>query len=101
MDVNGLPIEGFQSINLSAGLGATPPLPASMMKSGLEADGREGRDTSAVTESEMEHIILEYKAAQSAREAEAVLDRRVPEGQMSRVLDGLENDFFSSSPHRS
>ncbi|MDE6014389.1 MAG: hypothetical protein K2H41_01635 [Acetatifactor sp.] len=95
MDVNGLPIEGFQSLNLSAGLGATPPLPASMMKSGLEADG------SAVTESEMEHIILEYKAAQSAREAEQVLDRSVPEGQMSRVLDGLENDFFSSSHHRS
>lgn len=98
MDVNGLPIEGFQSLNLSAGLGATPPLPASMMKSGLEADGG---DTSPVTESEMEHIILEYKAAQSAHEAEQVLDRRVPEGQMSRVLDGLENDFFSSTPHRS
>lgn len=95
MDVNGLPIEGFQSLNLSAGLGATPPLPASMMKSGLEADGRADGDASAVTESEMEHIILEYKAAQSAREAEQILERSVPEGQMSRVLDGLENDFFS------
>ena len=94
VDVNGLPIEGFQSLNLSAGLGATPPLPASMSKSGLSADGAD-RETAAVTESEMEHIILEYKAAQTARDAERVLEKSVPEGQMSRVLDGLENDFFS------
>lgn len=94
MDINGLPIEGFQSLNLSAGLGATPPLPASMMKTGPDADAAH-RETAGVTESEMEHIILEYKDAQTARDAERVLEKSVPEGQMSRVLDGLENEFFS------
>ncbi|MCM1101359.1 MAG: hypothetical protein NC079_06030 [Clostridium sp.] len=86
MDINGLPIEGFQSINLSAGLGAVPPLSASLR------DDDEG--TADVTESEMEHIILEYKAAQTAKEAEKVLKRNAPDGRMSRILDGLEDEFF-------
>lgn len=86
MDINGLPIEGFQSINLSAGLGAVPPLSASLR------DDSEG--TADVTESEMEHIILEYKAAQTAKEAEKVLKKNASDGRMSRILDGLEDEFF-------
>lgn len=95
MDVNGLPVEGFESVNLTAGLGAMPPLSASMQVPVVGAAAESMPETAEITESEMEHIILEYKAAQSAREAEEVLDKYVPEGQMDRVLDGLENDFFS------
>ncbi len=95
MDVNGLPIEGFQSINLPAGLGAAPPLPAAMQTPVAAPGVWNGRESDAVTESEMEHLILEYKAARSAEEAEKVLEQKVPEGQMGRVLDGLEEDFFS------
>lgn len=94
MDVNGLPIEGFQSINLTAGLGMAPPLSASMQVPVLAPAVEDGRETDAVTESEMEHIILEYKAARSAKEAERVLEEMVPDGQMGRVLDGLEEEFF-------
>lgn len=40
MDVNGMPIEGFYSTNLPAGLGAAPPLPAAWP---VEApDGKQG-----------------------------------------------------------
>ena len=95
MDTNGLPIEGFQSINLTAGLGAAPPLSASMQVPVVTAGVEDLTESDHMTESEMERIILEYKAAQNAKEAEEVLDKHVPDGQMSRVLDGLENDFFS------
>lgn len=95
MDTNGLPIEGFQSINLTAGLGAAPPLSASMQVPVVTSEVESLPETDHMTESEMERIILEYKAAQNAKEAEEVLDKHVPDGQMSRVLDGLENDFFS------
>ncbi len=95
MDTNGLPIEGFQSVNLTAGLGAAPPLSASMQVPVVTSEVESLPETAGITESEMEHIILEYKAAQNAKEAEEVLEKNVPEGQMGRVLDGLENDFFS------
>lgn len=95
MDINGLPIEGFPSVNLTAGLGAAPPLSASMQNPAVNSGAEDLSETEGMTESEMEHIILEYKAAQSAKEAENVLDKHVPEGQMGKVLDGLENDFFS------
>lgn len=95
MDVNGLPVEGFESVNLTAGLGAMPPLSASMQVPVVGSEVESLPETAEITESEMEHIILEYKAAQSAKEAEEILDKHVPEGQMDRVLDGLENDFFS------
>ena len=95
MDTNGLPIEGFQSINLTAGLGAAPPLSASMQVPVVTSAVDDLSETDSVTESEMEHIILEYKAAQSAKEAEKVLEKHVPDGQMGRVLDGLEDSYFS------
>lgn len=96
MDVNGLPIEGFYSTNVPAGLGVAPPLSAALQTPVKAIEKAAGYDeTGAVTESEMEHIIMEYKAAQSAKEAEKILDKRVPDGQMARVLDGLEDEFFS------
>ncbi len=95
MDVNGLPIEGFQSVNLTAGLGAAPPLSASMQAPTVTGEVDDLTDKQNITESEMERIILDYKAAHTAKEAEEVLEKHVPDGQMSRVLDGLENDFFS------
>ena len=94
MDVNGLPIEGFQSINLSAGLGAAPPLSASGQVPYVAPGVWNNRETSAVTESEMEHLILEYKDAKSDEEAEKIL-KEVPVNQRDRVLDGLERDTFS------
>ena len=95
MDTNGLPIEGFQSINLTAGLGAAPPLSASMQVPVVTAEVDDLVEKDSITESEMERIILDYKAAQSAKEAEEVLEKHVPDGQMGRVLDGLESDLFS------
>ena len=104
MDVNGMPIEGFYSTNLPAGLGAAPPLSAALAPvdehSAEEhlSDGAAGTNavhTDAMTESEMEGIILEYKAAQSAKEAQRVLENRVPAEQMDKVLGGLEEDLFS------
>lgn len=94
MDVNGLPIEGFQSINLSAGLGAAPPLSASGQVPYVAPGVWNNRETSAVTESEMEHLILEYKDAKSKEEAEKILEE-LPTSQRDRVLDGLERDTFS------
>ena len=95
MDTNGLPIEGFQSVNLTAGLGAAPPLSASMQVPVVTSKVDDLVETDSITESEMERIILDYKAAQSAKEAEEVLEKHVPDGQMGRVLDGLESDLFS------
>lgn len=96
MDVNGMPIEGFYSTNLPAGLGAAPPLSAALQMPVAENEtSGELRVTDSIAESEMEHIILAYKAARSAEEAKAVLEKNVPEDQMGRVLDGLESDLFS------
>ena len=92
MDVNGLPVEGFQSINLNAGIGAVPPLPAAMDVSEDSVSSSVG--TSAITESEMEHIILEYKAAESDRKADKVLKDKVPDGEMGRMLDRLEDSMI-------
>lgn len=94
MDVNGLPIEGFQSINLSAGLGAAPPLSASGQVPYVAPGVWNNRETSAVTESEMERLILEYKDARSDEEAEKILEE-LPVSQRDRVLDELERDTFS------
>lgn len=94
MDVNGLPIEGFQSINLSAGLGAAPPLSASGQTPYVAPGAWINRDTGAVTESEMEHLILEYKDARSDEEAEKLLED-LPANQRDRVLDELDRDAFS------
>lgn len=95
MDVNGMPMEGFPSVDLTSGMTVAPMLAASMQVP--EVTG--GADNVAVTDefsgSEMEHIILKYKAAQSAKEAEKVLEKNVPDAMMSKVLDNLENDFFS------
>ncbi len=95
MDVNGLPVEGFQSINLPAGLGAVPPLSSALGTPDAAPGVWNRRETDNITESEMEHLILEYKDAGSAKDAEKVLEEKVPKGQMGRVLDGLEEDFFS------
>lgn len=92
MDVNGLPIEGFQSINLNAGIGAVPPLSAAMDVSDESVAGNVGTDS--ITESEMEHIILEYKAAESDKKADKVLKDKVPAGQMGKVLDELNDSIF-------
>lgn len=94
MDVNGLPIEGFQSINLSAGLGAAPPLSASGQVPYVAPGVWNNRETNAVTESEMERLILEYKDARSDEEAEKILEE-LPVSQRDRVLDELERDTFS------
>lgn len=94
MDVNGLPIEGFQSINLSAGLGAAPPLSASGQVPYVAPGVWNNRETNTVTESEMERLILEYKDARSDEEAEKILEE-LPVSQRDRVLDELERDTFS------
>ena len=99
MDVNGMPVEGFYSTNLPAGLGAAPPLSAALLPTtdpGADAvDGLRGRGTNdvgseGVTESEMEQLIMEYKAAKSTKRAEAVLNRQVSENDMPKVLDRLD-----------
>ncbi len=66
MDTYGMPIEGFPSTNLPLGLGAAPPLAADM--SVAAAPGVTTADigddiplTDSMTESEMEHLILQYK----------------------------------------
>ena len=71
MDTNGLPLEGFPSTNLPLGLGAAPPLPADMslamapgissVAAGAADVGDDMRQTDGMTESEMEHLILQYK----------------------------------------
>jgi len=71
VDTNGLPIEGFPSTNLPLGLGAAPPLPADMsvalapgvsaVAAGAADVGDDMRQTDGMTESEMEHLILQYK----------------------------------------
>jgi hypothetical protein len=68
MDVNGLPIEGFQSINLTAGLGAAPPLSAVLDEPGTDADKERFPETSELTEAEKEQIILDRKAEAFGRE---------------------------------
>ena len=96
MDTNGMPIEGFYSTNVPAGLGIAPPLSANLQTPVREIEKAAGYvEPEAVTESEMEHLIMEYKAARSAKEAEAVLKDKVKDGQMDKVLGGLEEDFFS------
>lgn len=95
MDSNGMPTGGFQAGSLIAGMGTVPPVSASMKVPLVASEAESVSEGNNMTESEMEHIILKYKAAQSAKEAEKVLDKYVPDGQMSKVLDGLENEFFS------
>ncbi len=94
MDINGLPIEGFPSLNLTAGLGAAPPLSASMQVPVVAPGVWNDKKTDAVTESEMEHLILEYKDAKSAEEAEKLLEDGVSEEQRSRLMDELGDEYF-------
>lgn len=93
MDTNGMPIEGFYSTNVPAGLGAAPPLSANLLPPLENSDGYDGQNQ--MTESEMEHLILEYKAAHSDKEADRILKDKVSDGQMDRVLDRLEEDRHS------
>ena len=96
MDVNGMPIEGFYSTNLPAGLGAAPPLSAALPPKGTGVVRTEDRSeilqTDQVTESEMERILMEYKDAGSEKKAEAVLDAQVSDAERASVLDRLEAD---------
>jgi len=95
MDVNGMPIEGFPSTNLPLGLGAAPPLPASMQEPVEDAlEGMVIPSTDDLSESEIEKLIMEYKASDSEESMEEYLDKTVPPGQLGRILDGLDNDFF-------
>ena len=96
MDVNGMPVEGFYSANVPVGVGIAPPLSANLqtpVEAIEKAAGYSGGE--GVTESEMEHLIMEYKAAHSAKDAQKVLRDKVADGQMDRVLDRIEEDFFS------
>ncbi|MBR1702722.1 MAG: hypothetical protein IJ716_12275 [Lachnospiraceae bacterium] len=93
MDTNGMPIEGFYSTNVPAGLGAAPPLSANLLPSAEKTDGYE--ELNQTTESEMEKLILEFKAAHSDRQAEKILREKVSDRQMDRVLDRLEEDMLS------
>lgn len=64
MDVNGMPIEGFYSTNLPAGLGVAPPLSASLQVPVIGTEVAGGFvQPEEPTESEMEKLILDYKAA--------------------------------------
>lgn len=99
MDTNGMPIEGFYSTNVPVGLGVAPPLSANLQTpvgaiSEAAGYGAKSMGTEGVTESEMEHLIMEYKAAKSAGEAEAVLRDKVADNQMDKVLDRLDSDVF-------
>ena len=95
MDTNGMPIEGFYSTNVPVGVGVAPPLSANL-QTPVEAIERAAGyvGTEPVTESEMEHLIMEYKAAKSAGEAKAVLKDKVADNQMDKVLDRLQSDVF-------
>jgi len=96
MDTNGMPIEGFYSTNVPVGVGVAPPLSANLQTPVDAIERAAGyAEDEPVTESEMEHLILEYKAAHSAKEAEKVLKDKVSDGKMDRVLDRLEEDLFS------
>ena len=99
MDVNGMPVEGFYSTNLPVGLGAAPPLSAALSQKtdadkkrveGVYDRGAGDMGTAGVTESEMEQLIMEYKAAKSAKRAEAALERQVSESDLPKVLDRME-----------
>mgnify|MGYP007070296492 CR=1 FL=1 len=95
MDVNGMPVEGFYSTNVPAGLGVAPPLSAALqtpVEAINESVGYDAKSmgTEGVTESEMEQLIMEYKAARSTKRAEAVLNRQVSENDMPKVLDRLD-----------
>jgi len=95
MDVNGMPVEGFYSTNLPAVLGAAPPLSAALQTpveaiSESAGYGAKNMGTEGVTESEMEQLIMEYKAAKSTKRAEAALERHVSASDMPKVLDRLD-----------
>ena len=95
MDVNGMPVEGFNSTNVPVGLGVAPPLSAALQTpveaiSESAGYGAKNMGTEGVTESEMEQLIMEYKAARSTKRAEAALERQVSDNDMPKVLDRLE-----------
>ena len=88
MDTNGMPIEGFYSTNVPMGLGAAPPLSANLLPSEEKTDGY--AELKQTTESEMEKLIMDFKAAHSDKQADKILKERVSDRQLDRVLDRLE-----------
>lgn len=94
MDTNGLPLEGFPFVDVTAGLGFAPftAEPGQVPAGALMDDGLP--ETDSLSETEKEHIILECKDADSGREVDRILERRVPEGEMGRFLDSTTNDIL-------